>query len=248
MAEQNAKITLENSYQEKYNIVKELKEVLQMDKLPRKIETYDISNIAGSHIVAGMCVMQDGVIKKNLSRRFRIKTVEGQDDPKCMAEVVRRRLKHSIENPKGAFGELPDTIFVDGGITELRAVKGVIEEYQLSIPVFGMVKNEKHTTRALIDENRVELPLSEELKKQITLFQDTVHHTAIEYHKKLRDKEITKSSLDAILGIGEVKKQALLKKFGSITKIKEASIEEISSIQGINEKMARTIKEELEKE
>ena len=246
MAEQNAKITLENSYQEKYNIVKELKEVLKMEKLPRKIETYDISNISGTNMVAGMCVMQDGVIKKNLSRRFKIKTVLGQDDPRCMEEVVKRRLKHSIENPKGAFGELPDTIFVDGGITELRAVKRALQEYNLNIPVFGMVKNDKHTTRALIDENRNELPLSENLKNQITLFQDTVHNTAIEYHKKLRDKEITKSALDEIEGIGEVKKQALLKEFGSVEKIKQATVEELTKIKGINENMALKIKEELE--
>ena len=246
MAEQNAKITLENSYQEKYNIVKELKEVLKMEKLPRKIETYDISNISGTNMVAGMCVMQDGVIKKNLSRRFKIKTVLGQDDPRCMEEVVKRRLKHSIENPKGAFGELPDTIFVDGGITELRAVKRALQEYNLNIPVFGMVKNDKHTTRALIDENRNELPLSENLKNQITLFQDTVHNTAIEYHKKLRDKEITKSALDEIEGIGEVKKQALLKEFGSVEKIKHATVEELTKIKGINENLATKIKEELE--
>ena len=246
MAEQNAKITLENSYQEKYNIVKELKEVLKMEKLPRKIETYDISNISGTNMVAGMCVMQDGVIKKNLSRRFKIKTVLGQDDPRCMEEVVKRRLKHSIENPKGAFGELPDTIFVDGGITELRAVKRALQEYNLNIPIFGMVKNDKHTTRALIDENRNELPLSENLKNQITLFQDTVHNTAIEYHKKLRDKEITKSALDEIEGIGEVKKQALLKEFGSVEKIKHATVEELTKIKGINENMAIKIKEELE--
>ena len=197
-------------------------------------------------MVAGMCVMQDGVIKKNLSRRFKIKTVLGQDDPRCMEEVVKRRLKHSIENPKGAFGELPDTIFVDGGITELRAVKRALQEYNLNIPVFGMVKNDKHTTRALIDENRNELPLSENLKNQITLFQDTVHNTAIEYHKKLRDKEITKSALDEIEGIGEVKKQALLKEFGSVEKIKHATVEELTKIKGINENLATKIKEELE--
>ena len=108
----------------------ELKNVLGMEKLPRKIETYDISNISGEYMVAAMCVMQDGVIKKNLSRRFKIKTVYSQDDPKCMEEVITRRLKHSIDNPNGGFGKLPDAIFADGGITQIRATKKAIEKYK----------------------------------------------------------------------------------------------------------------------
>ena len=194
-------------------------------------------------MVAGMCVMMDGVIKKNLSRRFRIKTVYGQDDPKCMEEVITRRLKHSIENPKGGFGELPDVIFADGGITQIRATKKAIAKYNLDIPVFGMVKNDKHQTRALMDENRNELEISQNLMNLITKFQDTVHDTAITYHRKLRDKEMTKSELDNIEGIGEVKKKALLKHFGSIKKMKEASIEELTSVKGITEKLAKKIKE-----
>ena len=190
-----------------------------------------------------MCVMQDGVIKKNLSRRFKIKGVFGQDDPKCMEEVVTRRLKHSIENPKGGFGELPDVIFADGGITQIRAVKQAIKKYNLNIPVYGMVKNDKHQTRALMDENRNELEISQNLMNVITKFQDTVHDTAITYHKKLRDKQVTKSELDNIKGIGEVKKKELLKYFGSVKKIKEASIEELTSIKGITEKLAKKIKE-----
>ena len=242
MAENNAKVTLENKEKDKSEILLELKEVLKMDKLPRKIETYDISNISGEYMVAGMCVMMDGVIKKNLSRRFRIKTVYGQDDPKCMEEVITRRLKHSTENPKGGFGELPDVIFADGGITQIRATKKAIAKYNLDIPVFGMVKNDKHQTRALMDENRNELEISQNLMNLITKFQDTVHDTAITYHRKLRDKEMTKSELDDIEGIGEVKKKALLKRFGSIKKIKEASIEELTSVKGINENLAKKIK------
>lgn len=100
MAENNSKITLENRLKEKTNILKALKEAMGLDFLPRKIEMYDISNISGEFMVAGMCVAQDGVIKRNLSRRFQIKTVFTQDDPRCMKEVITRRLKHSIENPK----------------------------------------------------------------------------------------------------------------------------------------------------
>ena len=243
MAENNAKVSLENKEKDKSEILLELKEVLKTDKLPRKIETYDISNISGEYMVAGMCVMMDGVIKKNLSRRFRIKTVYGQDDPRCMEEVITRRLKHSIENPKGGFGELPDVIFADGGITQIRAVKRAIAKYNLDISVFGMVKNDKHQTRALMDENRNELEISQNLMNLITKFQDTVHDTAITYHRKLRDKEMTRSELDDIEGIGEVKKKALLKHFGSIKKMKEASIEELTSVKGITEKLAKKIKE-----
>ena len=245
MAENNAKVTLENKEKDKSEILLEIKEVCKLDKLPRKIETYDISNISGEYMVAGMCVLKDGAIKKNLSRRFKIKTVYEQDDPKCMEEVITRRLKHSIENPKGGFGELPDAIFADGGITQIRATKRAIEKYNLNIPVFGMVKNDKHQTRALMDENRNELEISQNLMNVITQFQDTVHDTAITYHRKLRDKSITKSKLDDIPGVGEVKKKELLKYFGSVKKIQEATIEELMQVKGINEKIAKELKEQL---
>ena len=257
MAENNAKITLENKEKDKTTILTELKEALSLESMPRKIECFDISNISGTNVVAGMCVMQDGVIKKNLSRRFKIKTVIGQDDPACMREVVTRRLKHSIENSEGGFGKLPDVIFADGGITQIRAIKQAIYDVQkwinselsgsvkLNIAVFGMVKDDTHSTRALIDEERNEIQISEKLMNLITNFQDQVHETAISYHRKLRDKEITKSELDEIKGIGETKKKELLKHFGSINKIREANIEEIAKIKGINLELAKTIKNKL---
>ena len=193
-------------------------------------------------MVAGMCVMQDGVIKKNLSRRFKIKTVLTQDDPKCMEEVVTRRLAHSLEKEDSGFGKLPDVIFADGGITQIRAIKNAINKYEnLDIKVFGMVKNDKHQTRALIDENRSEIPISENLMNLITKFQDTVHETAISYHRKLREKAVTKSELDNIKGIGEAKKMALLKHFRSVEKIKQASKEELMQVKGITEKIAEEI-------
>ena len=245
MAENNAKVTLENKVNDKFNILNELKELLELENLPRKIECYDISNLSGTNIVAGMCVLKDGVIDKKLSRRFKIKTLFDQDDPACMKEVISRRLKHSINNSNGGFGKLPDVIFVDGGITQIRAAKEAIKELELNIPVYGMVKNDKHTTRALINDNRQELKLTEDLMNLITRFQDTVHDTAIEYHRKLRDKEVTKSKLDEIDGVGEVKKKELLKKFGSIDKIKNATIEELTNIKGINTNLAEKIKKEL---
>ncbi len=181
-----------------------------------------------------------------MSRRFKIKTVIGQDDPKCMEEVVKRRLKHSIDNENSSgFGKLPDAIFVDGGITQIRAVRRAIDTYNTKIKIFGMVKNDKHQTRALIDENKNEIEISMRLFNLITEFQNTVHNTAITYHRKLRDKEITKSELDNIKGIGEKKKNILLKKFGSVQKIKEASIDEISDTKGIDKELAKKIKNNL---
>lgn len=253
MAERNALITLENKNKEKYSILAELKEVLKMNKLPRKIECFDISNLSGTNMVAGMCVMQDGKINKKLSKRFRIKEVIGQDDVACMKEVVARRLKHSLEKEDGNFGKLPDVIFADGGITQIRAIKEAINEAASTanvenvekleqIKVFGMVKNDKHQTRALMDENRKELKISEELKNLITLFQDTVHDTAIGYHKKLRNKEVTKSELDEIEGIGPTKKKALLENFGSVERIKKADIKELMKVKGITKSLAERIK------
>ena len=270
MAENNALITLQNKEKEKYNILAELKQVLKMEKLPRKIECYDISNLSGTNVVAGMCVMQDGIIKKNLSRRFKIKDVIGQDDPKCMEEVVTRRLRHSVKILNGdnqnGFGELPDVIFADGGITQINSTKQAIENInkeieekarkmgieltqkdKVKIEVFGMVKNDKHQTRALMNDKREELEISQTLLNTITMFQDAVHDTAIGYHKKLRDEEVTKSVLDNIKGIGTVKKVELLKKYGSIEKIMEAPVEDIAKLKGINEELALKIKDELKK-
>ena len=251
MAENNAEITLKNKQKSNQHIIVEMKDALKLDKLPRKIECFDISNISGTYMVAGMCVMIDGIIKKNLSRRFKIKTVFEQDDPRCMREVVERRLRHSIDKEDDGFGKLPDLIFADGGITQIRAILTAIHNVekesgkQLGIRVFGMVKNDKHRTRALIDENRNEIQVSDEIFNLITQFQDTVHDTAIGYHKFLRDKSMSKSALDDIKGVGTTKKALLLKKFGSVQKIKEATVEEISKVKGINDELAQKIKDEL---
>ena len=285
MAENNAKITLDNKEKPNKNVIVDLKDTLNLKHLPHRIESFDISNISGEYMVAGMCVMIDGNIKRNLSRRFKIKTVYGQDDPKSMEEVITRRLRHSIdlerleenehltitkntndkieklpseikekyEEGKG-FGTLPDLIFADGGITQIRATKKAIQNIEneigviLNIYVYGMVKNDKHQTRALMDENRNEIEVSEQIFNLITNFQNEVHNTAIGYHKYLRDKSMSKSELDEIKGIGKAKKVELLKTFGDVEKIKNASIEELTQVKGINEKLAEEIKEELNSE
>ena len=219
---------------------------MHLNKFPNNIATFDLSNISGTNIVAGMSVLKDGKIHQAMSRRFKVKTVFGQDDPRCMEEVIERRLRHSIDKESSGFGKLPDLIFVDGGITQIRAALEATKKCGVSIPIYGMVKNEKHKTRALIDEERNEIPLSENAMNLITNFQDTVHDTAISYHRKLRDKEMSKSKLDNIEGIGDKKKELLLKKFGSVEKIKNASEAELQEIKGINEELAKKIKDYLQ--
>ena len=272
MAENNAKITLDNKEKSNKNVIVDLKDRLGLEKLPRKIESYDISNISGEFMVAGMCVMIDGQIKKNLSRRFKIKTVFGQDDPRCMQEVITRRLRHSVKleevlenkefkelspeikeryDENKGFGRLPDLILADGGITQIRAtikaIKNIENEIgmKLNIGVYGMVKNDKHQTRALMNEQREEIEISEDIFNLITNFQNEVHNTAIGYHKFLRDKSITKSKLDEIKGIGSVKKMELLRTFGSVENIAKADVQEIAKVKGINQELAEIIKKEL---
>ena len=246
MCENNAKITLDNKQNNNKALMLELKNVLGLEKIPHRIESYDISNISGEYQVAAMCVMVDGEIKKQDRRRFKVKTVLGQNDPKSMEEVVTRRLRHNEK--------MPDLILADGGITQIKAslnaIKTVEKETgnELNIKVYGMVKNDKHETRALIDKNKKEYEISEELFNLITNFQNEVHNQAITYHKLLRDKSMTKSSLDEINGIGDKKKELLLKKFKSVNKIKDASIEELTKVSGINEKLATEIKNKLSEE
>ena len=165
-----------------------------------------------------------------------------------MNEVIFRRLKHSIQNVDDGFGRLPDVIFVDGGITQIRAAKQAMYDLNLNIPIFGMVKNDKHQTRALMDENRHEIRISEILFNTITMFQDAVHDTAIGYHRKLRDEAMVKSRLDEIPGIGTTKRTLLIKKFGSIDKIAKASVDELKCVKGINEELAKIILQYLNSE
>ena len=252
MAERNATISLENKTDivENENVLLELKQVLDLNKLPKRIESYDISNISGTNTVAGIVVFENGKPKKNEYRKIKIKTVIGQDDVACMKETLRRRLKYVANKDleKNPFGPEPDLILMDGGITQIRAAKEIVREYNLTIAVYGMVKNDKHRTRALMNEDGKEYLISDKptLFNFVTFLQDEVHKTAIEYHRKLREKEITKSELDTIEGIGEKRKQALLKKFKSVEKIKAATIEELCEVDGITEKIAKNIKNMLD--
>ena len=246
MAEKNATISMQNKTDsiENEGLLVELMKLLELKELPKRIESYDISNISGTDTVAGMVVFENAKPKKSDYRRLKIKTVEGQNDVGCMREVLLRRLKYCKADfdGKSPYGSSPNLILMDGGISQVRVAKNVIEEYNIDIPVYGMVKDGKHRTRTIVDEHGKEYTIkSNELFNFVTFLQDEVHNTAIEYHRKLRQNRLRYSELDGIEGIGEVKKRALLQKFKSVKKIKEASVEELCEVEGISEELARKI-------
>lgn len=249
MAEKNATIALKNkmdSLQEE-SLLSNMKLALKLNKLPHRIESYDISNISGTDIVAGIVVFVDGKPKKDEYRRIKIKTVSGQDDIGCMKEVLERRLKYLVSDEKSPFGDKPDLILMDGGQNQVNIANAILNKFNLKIELYGMVKNDKHRTRALVNRNGEEIDISSNkvLFNFVTYVQDEVHKTAIEYHRKLRNKRMIESQLDEIEGIGEKKKQELLRKFKTVSNIKKASIEELCEIKGINETLALNIKEKL---
>ncbi|MBP3284704.1 MAG: excinuclease ABC subunit UvrC [Clostridia bacterium] len=210
-----------------------------------KIEAYDISNIGNEDIVGGMVTFVDNKPAKNLYRKFRIKTVAMQDDISCTYEVVSRRL-HNADSKDEAFSVLPDLILADGGSGQVSAILRAVDEAGYAIPVVGMVKNSKHQTKALlVNGKNIALAHYSEIFKFIYEIQEEVHRVAIGYHRLLRSKKLKASRLDDIEGIGEVRKAELLKKFGDLEKIKEASVEELCEIAGITEEIARRLKEEL---
>ena len=251
MAERNAKISMQNKTDsiENEGLLVELMNLLHLKELPKRIESFDISNISGTDTVAGIVVFENAKPKKSDYRRIKIKTVEGQNDVGCMREVLMRRLKYCKEdfNGKSPYSSSPNLILMDGGISQVRVAKNVVREYGLTIPVFGMVKDGKHRTRTIVDEDGREYEIkSNELFNLVTFLQDEVHNTAIEYHRKLRQNRVRESELDKVEGIGEKKKKALLQRFKSVRKIKEASVEELCLVDGINEELAQRILYTLE--
>lgn len=251
MAEKNAMIGLKNKTDtiENEGLLVDLMNLLELKELPKRIESFDISNISGTDIVAGMVVFENAKPKRSDYRRIKIKTVDGQNDVACMRETLMRRLKYLLPNQteeKNPYGPRPNLILMDGGITQVRVAKNVVREYGLDIPVYGLVKNDKHRTRTIVNEEGKEYEVkSSEIFNLITYVQDEVHETAIEYHRKLRNKRMKKSELDEIEGIGDARKQALLKRFKSIENIKKASVAELCLVDGINEKIAEKILEKL---
>ncbi len=234
MVKTNAKIALENKFEtiirdEKrtYGANEELKNILMLDKLDR-IDAFDNSNLFGSFSVSGMVVFKNGKPAKNEYRKYKIST-EKNDDYHTMQEVIYRRYYKALINKS----ELPDLIIVDGGINQINACLDILNALKLNIRVCGLKKNDKHRTNELIDSlnyNVIPLDPTSNVFHYLTRIQDEVHRYTITYHKTIRSKGSISSVLDNIEGIGKVRKKELIKKYGSVAKIKEASKEELREI------------------
>ncbi|HHV59845.1 MAG TPA: excinuclease ABC subunit UvrC [Clostridiaceae bacterium] len=333
MVEENARISLEqnkNELAKSEEGLETLARLAGLNKIPERIEAYDISNTGSSDIVASMVVFEKGKPSKRDYRRFKIKSTASQDDYKSMQEATARRFRHAIEeamenaeeNPgenkkenvkedameivganarenvmrsagknaaenknenikenmeentkenskenagkvrsgkakinkedllrmvkegekPGKFSKMPDLILVDGGVGHVNSVQSVLKDFNLSIPVLGMVKDDKHKTRGLaVNGKEIDLYGHMPVLRLVTAIQDEAHRFALEYNKKLRSKRYSKSALDEIEGIGSKRKKLLLKHFGSVSAIKAAGIDDLTAVEGISEKVARKI-------
>lgn len=231
----------------------ELRRLLGLEKAPAYIESYDISNLAGGENVAGMVVFENGRPLKSAYRKFKIKTVEGQDDYGSMREVIRRRFQeYCVCQEKGeaeGFGRLPDLILLDGGKGHVAAVQPLLEEMGIEVPLFGMVKDDRHRTRA-IAQGGGEIAISS-YRRAYTLvssIQDEVHRFAIGYHRQQRKKSAISSTLTSIPGIGEARAKALLKHFKTVTAVSEADLAELEGAPGMTKPAARRVWEHFHPE
>ena len=260
MVKNNAQITLEK-FKDKYLrdkeinkiALEELQELLDLEIWPSRIEAYDISNIQGVDSVGSMIVFEEGRSKNSDYRRFRIKTVKGANDYDSMREILTRRFSHGLEEVKaiqesklqfsaGKFSNFPDIIMMDGGKGQINIALEVLRELNISIPVCGLVKDDKHATRGIIYNNEeLIINRSSNLMQLIRRIQDEVHRFAITYHRSLRDKRTLHSILDDIPNVGEKRRRALLMKFGSVDNIKSATLEQLLETPSINNKAAESI-------
>ena len=260
MVKNNARITLEK-FKDKYFKEKEINRVsleelqslLELDEWPNRIEAYDISNIQGVDSVGTMIVFEEGRAKNSDYRRFKIKTVKGANDYDSMREILTRRFNHGLEEIKaiqerdlklsaGKFSTFPDLIMMDGGKGQVNIALEVLDSLNIDIPVCGLVKDDKHQTRGIIYNNKeLIINRSSNLMQLIRRVQDEVHRFAITYHRSLRDKRTLHSVLDDIPFVGEKRRRALLMKFGSVEKIKTATIEELLETPSIDKKAANSI-------
>ncbi|MDO5123585.1 MAG: excinuclease ABC subunit UvrC [Eubacteriales bacterium] len=219
------------------SVLEELREILSLEKIPEYIESYDISNTGGCENVAGMVVFENGKPLKSAYRKFKIKGFEGQDDYASMNEVLRRRFEEYFahrDEGKG-FGRLPDLILLDGGVGQVNAVKPLLEEFGLEIPLFGMVKDNRHRTRAITgDKEEIAINSRQRVFNFVTSLQDEVHRFAIGYHRARRGKATLKSSLTDIEGVGVERAKALLRYFKTVKNIANAEFEELLSAPKMN--------------
>ncbi len=198
---------------------------------PKRMESFDISNISGTDIVASMVVFEDGKPRKSEYKRFNLEEMEGQDDYGSMRRVIHRRFTHYKAGDSG-FDQAPDLLLIDGGIQHANVALEALKELELSFPVYGMVKDNKHRTRSLVTPEGEEIAIDSNpsVFALIGNIQEETHRFAITYHRKLRSKRLRYSALDEIPGIGPKRKQELLKKFQSLTAISEASLSELERL------------------
>ncbi len=223
--------------------LEELSQLLGLQKIPEYIESYDISHTAGADNVAGMVVFYNGRPLKSAYKRFSIKTFDGQNDVGSMNEVLTRRFNHYFDDGEDStFKRLPDLILLDGGEQQVNAVVPVINAFGLDIPVFGMVKDSKHRTRAISSlGGEIEINSHRSAFTLVSNIQEEVHRFAITYHRNKHKKSSFSSSLLQINGIGQAKAKELLKHFKTVSAVKQASIDELSSVKGISNKNAQDI-------
>ena len=231
----------------------ELRRLLGLEKTPAYIESYDISNLAGGENVAGMVVFENGRPLKSAYRKFKIKTVVGQDDYGSMREVIRRRFEEykacQRKGEQDGFGRLPDLILLDGGKGHVAAVQPILEEMGFDVPLFGMVKDDKHRTRAIALTGG-EIAISSHLRAftLVSSIQDEVHRFAIGYHRQQRKKTTVSSTLTSIEGIGKTRAKALMKHFKTVTAISEADLAELEGAPGMTKPAARRVWEHFHPE
>ncbi len=228
----------------------ELARLLNLPKPPAMIESYDISHTAGSDNVAGMVVFKNGLPHKKNYRRFSIKGFDGQDDYASMAEVISRRLNRYIEekDTEEGFGILPDLILLDGGIGQVNAVLPIVKAFGFDVPVYGMVKDNKHRTRAIaFDGGEIAINSKRQAFTLISTIQEEVHRYSVAYHHQKHKKSMFNATLTKIEGIGEEKSKALLKHFKTISAIKSADVDELCMAEGINRATAQKVYEYFRK-
>ena len=220
-----------------------LAELLDLEGYPARIEAYDISNLGSEHVTAGMVVCEDGKFNKSDYRYFKIKSVEGApDDYASMREALDRRLAH-LEDGEGSYARLPDLILLDGGRGHVGVVRQLMEERGLDIPVFGMVKDDFHKTRALCTEDG-EISIARENVVFVLVYriQEEVHRFTVSRMDAAKRKTLTHSTLTKIRGIGDAKAKALLQAFGGITGVKNATVEALAEVKGISRTDAENVK------
>ena len=259
LAEKNAALVLiqdnERNKREEMRTIGAMNQVAQWLGLEnvRRMEAFDISNISGYESVGSMVVFENGRPKRSDYRKFRIKTVIGPNDYASMKEVLTRRFTHGMEEQKqlknqgvekefGSFTRFPDLLMMDGGKGQVNIALEVMEQLGLSIPVCGMVKDDSHRTRGLYYQN-LEIPIDRHSEgfRLITRIQDEAHRFAIEYHRSLRSKSQVRSILDEIPGIGDTRRKSLMRSFQSLDAVREASVEELCQVPGMNRAAAESV-------